>query len=246
MGVFSNVEIDQALDTGHIVIEPLVRENIRQASVDVTLGEWFYFCGRSHAGVYNPFDEKAVERYFGEPQQARPMSDWRMKLWYGEHDLAGIPEDHPIIWLPARSRILAHSHEFIGINPPGTSELRARSSWGRNGISVCLCAGWGDPGYINRWTWEIHNFNPVAVPLPAGERMGQVIFHRTGMVAGGTYGREKTYESKYQNSDDVVEIIKAWTPESMLPRSYKDERRLPMPINVDEIQARFEEDLIRP
>ena len=38
-------------------------------------------------------------------------------------------------------------------------------------------------------------------------------------------GVRNLYESKYQHSDDVEEIIASWTAEDMLPRNYKDERR---------------------
>lgn len=221
MGVYSNKEIRKALLQSHIVCRPLVEDNIRGSSVDMTMGEWYYVARRagqamsSPPGVYNPFDEDDVKRYFAGPFRAEAVG-WSLKL-------KGIAPNHPVIMLLPGMRILAHSHEFIGIHPPGTSEMRARSSWGRNGISVCLCAGWGDPGYINRWTWEVVNFNDEAVPLPVGERMAQMIFHTTGDV-DGHYGDT----GKYQSSTDIDEVISQWDPVDMLPRSYNDERRTPL------------------
>lgn len=201
-------------------------ENVRGSSIDLTLGEWYWACRGDRGGIYNPFDRDAVARYF--------LGPWQAELWPTTRQLdghfrttipaqlEGIPDDHPIIILPARARILAHTHEFVGIKAPGTSEMRARSSWGRNGIMVCACAGWGDPGYINRWTMEIANLNDAAVPLPVGERVAQLIFHTTGDVEGA-YGEG----GKYQTSVELDEVIAGWTPQAMLPRSYKDERRLP-------------------
>ncbi len=29
-------------------------------------------------------------------------------------------------------------------------------------VAVCLDAGWGDPGYVNRWTLEVYNLKPTA------------------------------------------------------------------------------------
>jgi len=123
-------------------------------------------------------------------------------------------------------RILAHTHEFIGIKAPGTSTMQARSTWGRNGVAVCLDAGWGDPGYINRWTMEIYNMNQHhSVLLPVGERIAQIVFHETGEVEG----EYSNLSGKYQNyaADDLPNLIKNWRPEQMLPRAFKDERQKP-------------------
>lgn len=219
MSVFSNVEIRHAIMRGHLICHPFTDENVRGSSIDVTLGEFYYECNDKAGitpGLYNPFDQEDVERYFGAVQQATPARELGF-------DLRGIDPDHPIILLKPRSRILAHTNEFVGIKPPGTSEMRARSSWGRNGISVCLCAGWGDPGYYSRWTMEISNFNDEAVPLPVGERIAQMIFHRTGTVS-----ENYADGGKYQSTDDVKELVLNWKPEMMLPRAYKDQRRLPV------------------
>ncbi len=86
----------------------------------------------------------------------------------GVNRLKNIPLDHPVISLKPGERILAHTHEFFGIKPPGACELKARSSWARNGIAVCFDAGFVDPGYINRLTLEIYNLNhreTVAIQL---------------------------------------------------------------------------------
>lgn len=225
MAVFSDIEIKNALKTGHIIIYPLVEDNIRGSSVDVTLGEWFYTTEKAdNRDTYNPFDPGDVKRYFGEPLQAVTHKEWCKTYNHGL--FKGIPEDHLIIVLRPGERILAHTHEFIGINPPGTTEMRARSSWGRNGIASCFDAGWGDPGYINRWTMEIYNLNQKeSVPLPVGERIAQMIFHHTGKVQNH-YGKT----GKYQNSKDIKAIIQTWSPEQMLPKAFKDDRQNPLPL----------------
>jgi len=141
----------------------------------------------------------------------------------------GIPADHPIIVLEPGERILAHTHEFIGIRGDATSTMQARSTWGRNGVAVCLDAGWGDPGYINRWTMEIYNMNQRdAVILPVGERIAQIVFYATGPV-NSEYSK---LSGKYQTAaaDNLAELIKSWGPEQMLPRAYKDKRRKPLDV----------------
>lgn len=229
MGVLSNVQIRERIRAGHIICHPLVEENIAGSSVDVTLGEWFYRTERTgSSGFYNPFDKKDVERYFDGPYKAEKHKKWAKTN--GRREFVGIPSSHPIIILRPGERILGHTHEFIGTKAPGTSTLQARSTWGRNGVAVCLDAGWGDPGYINRWTLEIYNMNQhESVVLPVGERIAQMVFYETGPVTG----EYNTLSGKYQTdpSSDIDAIVDNWKPEQMLPRAYKDMRQIPLNIN---------------
>lgn len=227
-GVYSNTQIKAAINSGHIVFHPYIEEHIAGSSIDVTLGNWYYRTEKkSNGGFYNPFDEGDVQNYFSVAQSAETHSIWAERN--GRKLFAGIPEDHPIIVLAPGERILAHTHEFIGIKAPGTSTMQARSTWGRNGVAVCLDAGWGDPGYINRWTMEIYNMNQHhSVVLPVGERIAQIVFYHTGSVDG----QYKKLSGKYQSDTDVdlKKLIADWRPEHMLPRGYKDQRRKPQSV----------------
>lgn len=231
MGVFSNTQIIAAIDEGHIVCTPYNPKHVSQASLDVTLGYYYYRTSQARKGfVYNPFDKNDVHRYFGEPQQAVIHQDWCNAN--GVKLLEGIPAEHPVIPLKPGERILAHTHEFFGILPPGAAEVKSRSSWGRNGVAVCFDAGWIDPGYINRLTLEIYNLNEhETVLLPVGERIAQIIFHETGKVEGNYgEGRDDGMSGKYQSGTDFEELIRTWTPDQMLPKAYRDRRELPVEI----------------
>lgn len=225
-GVYSNKQIKEAVLDGHIVFHPYIEEHIAGSSIDVTLGHWFYRTERnSNGGFYNPFDENDVQAYFDGPYPAETHELWAKTN--GRKLFSGVPADQLIIVLAPGERILAHTHEFIGIKAPGTSTMQARSTWGRNGVAVCLDAGWGDPGYINRWTMEIYNMNQShSVVLPVGERIAQMVFYHTGEVEG----QYKKISGKYQTGDDsnLVELMRHWRPEHMLPRAYKDIRRKPL------------------
>mgnify|MGYP001319078770 CR=1 FL=1 len=70
-----------------------------------------------------------------------------------------------------------------------------------------------------------------AVVLPVGERMGQLVFMTTGPVDGSYAEGRKGMSGKYQNSDDLDNLIANWRPSDMLPRAYKDARTLPRKIN---------------
>jgi dCTP deaminase len=231
MSVYSNREILAAVEDGTIVCTPFDPDNVSEASLDFTLGHYFYkqeFDDQS--SVYNPFDEAEVARYFKGPLMAIPHAKWC------EHNgftrFRNIPDEHPIIVLRPGERILAHTHEFVGIRAHGgAAEVKSRSSWGRNGVAVCFDAGWIDPGYINRITLEIYNLNKhESVVLPVGERIGQLIFHHTGPVDGGYADGRGGISGKYQHTNDLTELIHSWRPETMLPRAFKDQRHVPVAI----------------
>lgn len=226
--VYSNTQILDAVDNGHIVCIPFNAKHVSQASLDVTLGHYYYRTERIHDHpVYNPFDQDDVARYFGEPLKAVPHAEWCRQN--GVTMLKGIPEDHPVIPLRPGERILGHTHEFFGILPPGACEVKARSTWGRNGIAVCFDAGWIDPGYINRLTLEIYNLNQrETVVLPVGERIAQIMFHDTGDVIGAYgEGRDEGFSGKYQSGTNIAALIENWEPALMLPRAFLDKRALP-------------------
>ncbi len=231
MGVYSNKQIRAALKEGHIVCTPFNPKHVSHASLDVTLGYYYYRTERmSGKTIYNPFDEEDVDRYFDGYLKATTHVEWAKKN--GVTLQKGIPKNHPVIPLRPGERILAHTHEFFGIKPPGAYQVKARSSWGRNGVAVCFDAGWVDPGYINRLTLEIYNLNEhETVLLPVGERIAQAVFLETGEVEG-SYGRGRDggFSGKYQQSDDLKEVIRTWKPEMMLPRAYKDKRMAPKKI----------------
>lgn len=125
-GVYSNTEIVEAIDNGHIIQYPSTPELINGSSVDVRLGHHFYRTDVSteKEGFYNPYDEDDVNRYFGEPLEAQPLREHgyiQGKL--GLAAIKGIDPEHPVIILRPGERILAHTHEFIGIKAPGTSSI---------------------------------------------------------------------------------------------------------------------------
>lgn len=225
MSVYSNIEIKAAIKNDTIVCVPFNEDNVSEASLDFTLGHYFFKQEYSDASkVYNPFDKVAVDRYFDGPLEAMPHAKWCEMNGYAL--FKNIPADHPIIVLRPGERILAHTHEFIGIRAHGGAcEVRSRSSWGRNGVAVCFDAGWVDPGYINRITLEIYNLNMhEAVVLPVGERIGQLIFHKTGVVDGDYTNGRNGISGKYQTTNNLKELMRKWRPEDMLPRAYKDKR----------------------
>lgn len=222
-GVYSNKEIFDAVESGHIVVDPYNPKHVNGSSYDVLLGEHFYKSGREESdNLYNPYDEAAVAEHFGEFMVAEPLSEHtKIMKTLGITAIKNIPSNHPVIVLRPHERILAHTHEFIGIKAPGTTSMQARSTTGRNGVVVCMDAGWGDPGYINRWTMEVKNQNEQYTVLPVGIRIAQIVFQHTGPVIG----EYSQLSGKYQtsSSDSLDEIKANWKPSDMLPKAYKDQ-----------------------
>ncbi|MBW4062084.1 deoxycytidine triphosphate deaminase [Candidatus Saccharibacteria bacterium] len=213
--VYSNRELRDAIMKREVICYPLIEENIKGSSIDVRLGKHFYRTDRlDRPGIFSHRDPDDVERYF-KADVARPVEEVCSEL--GLPVPKGFLPGQLVIALAPHERILAHTLEFVGIQPPGTTEMRARSSTGRIGIAVCKCAGWGDPGYINRWTMEIQNDNDEWVLLIYGERIAQIIFHQTGPV-DGHYGQG----GKYQDGITLGDTVRNWRPAQMLPKSWKD------------------------
>jgi dCTP deaminase len=204
---------------GRIVIEPFNRENLATSSYDVTLGEWFFREEHPHTlkNLYNPYSKKETDMVWGTtPHRAEKAKDI---LLHCDFDHTGIDPNDKVILLNPGETILAHTNEFIGGRESVTTMMKARSSTGRNFIEVCKCAGWGDVGYTNRWTMEItNNSRHYAIPLVVGRRIAQMVFFEVGPVLDADY----TKTGKYQTSQNINELKKAWKPEMMLPRLWND------------------------
>jgi dCTP deaminase len=215
----SRLAIKYHLQAGNIVISPYKKRDLKTTSYDVRLGPHHFRETRRESddpAVLNPFDESHIRRYWGDP--CLPVNAGK---YMDEHGviLKGIRRKDQIIILAPGETILAHTQEFIGGRSCVSTEMRARSSMGRIGITICKCAGWGDLGYISRWTMEITNhMRETSIILVVGMRVAQIIFFQVDPDTAGTYAAD----GKYQNSDVLDEIVRSWTPEMMLPKLYRD------------------------
>jgi dCTP deaminase len=90
-------------------------------------------------------------------------------------------------------RYLAATRERISIPVNLAGQIAARSSWGRDGLSViCGPAGWIDPGYVGRPTLELSVIGSDLEIWP-GDRICQLVLHRLTSAA------EHPYSGKYMN-----------------------------------------------
>lgn len=216
----SDRKVLEHLKKGTIVIEPFMRENLATSSYDVTLGEWVFReqPPEHNHGLYNIWSKRHTEHVWGANRVERAISAKKALEKY-KFEWDGISPNDRVIMLRPGETILAHTNEFIGGRDCITTMMKARSSMGRNFIEVCKCAGWGDVGYVNRWTMEItNNSKNYIIPLVVGRRIAQIIFFETGPILANDY----TSTGKYQTSTDIKKIMTSWKPELMLPRLWED------------------------
>jgi dCTP deaminase len=211
MSILSDRDIKREILNGNIVLFDPDRKcdcNIQNCSVDITLGEYYY---RNKAPIkfLNPWNEKHVNQYWGEFLRAS-----KVETEIHADELGLKVGDMYILLIPGES-ILGHTREFIGGKNNITTMIKARSSMGRNNVTICRDAGWGDINFISRWTLEITNNGTSPLVLPVGSRIGQIIFMRTGEP-------DTIYNGKYQPFTDIDTIVRTWNPTLMLPKAYLD------------------------
>lgn len=220
--LLSRPDVLRHLKKGTIVIDPYKDDNLKTTSYDVSLGQWFWreTHPAARATLHNPYDEKSTNFTWNGPHKAESVANLRKML--ALDSLKGIPDHEQVILLAPGETILGHTQEFIGGRKICVAKMYARSSLGRNFIEVCKDAGWGDIGYINRWTMEItNNSQHFTIPLVVGRRIAQMVFYEVTPLEkkGSDYATEA---GKYQTSQNLAELKKTWNPRMMLPRMHLD------------------------
>ncbi len=216
----SDRRILENIKKGHVVIEPFKRRNLATSSYDVTLGEWYFReqPTKYNHSLFNIWSKAHVEHVWGvdKLEQAVPAREAFKKYNF---KWEGIKPSDKVILLRPGETVLGHTNEFIGGRDCITTMMKARSSLGRSFIEVCKCAGWGDVGYVNRWTMEItNNSRHYLIPLVVGRRIAQIVFFETGPILDRNYAAS----GKYQTADNLEKLKKAWKPSDMIPKLYKD------------------------
>ena len=216
----SDRKILEEIKKGDIVIFPFKKENLATSSYDLTLGEYFFReqPSKYNHSIYNIWSKSHMEHVWGADKVEKAVTAKEAFEKYN-FEWEGISPSDKVILLKPGETILAHTNEFIGGRDHITTMMKARSSLGRSFIEVCKCAGWGDVGYINRWTMEItNNSKNYIIPLICGRRIAQLIFFETGPIVGPDY----SVKGKYNPGKNLAELKKKWNPSMMLPQLYKD------------------------
>lgn len=216
---FSDRLILAHMKAGNIVIKPFVKEHLTSSSYDIRLGRYYYEEQQPEkpGGLFNPYSSGHVKKVWGKPKEAIKAGTL-LDRFPDKNDWQNIEEDDDVILFEPLKTYLCHTYEFIGMRSVGTEMMKARSTTGRIFLEICKCAGWGDNGYINRWTMEItSNCSYYSIPIVVGTRIGQLAFFYTGETDRPYVGR-----GSYQNTNDFEQLEREWSPECMLPKLKRD------------------------
>ena len=146
--ILSDKTIQEMLAAGTLKIDPIEREQVQPASVDIRLGNTFSIVEDSPSGII------ALD------------SEIRYRTIASES----------YVLLPNQF-VLATTMEYFVLPDDVTAFVEGRSSLGRLGLFI-QNAGWVDPGFQGEITLELYNANRCAIELKAGRRVGQLVFAR--------------------------------------------------------------------
>lgn len=140
-----------------------------------------------------------------EKKQVQPASvDLRLDNWFTCPSTnmiwSGGCVDDPFILKP-QMMILARTMESVWLSPFLAAQVGTRSSAMRQGIDVCMSAGWIDPGYSGHITLEITNHGNKPVTLKAGESYCQIVLMQ---VIGCTEPYRGKYGGPQQDESDMM------------------------------------------
>ncbi|MBR5358941.1 MAG: dCTP deaminase [Clostridiales bacterium] len=155
--ILSDKTISKMVEEKTLVIEPVTKEQIQPASVDIRLGNTFSVVDDSPSGIItlgNKIEYKTI-----------------------------VADTYLI--LPGQF-VLATTMEYFELPDDLTAFVEGRSSLGRMGLFI-QNAGWVDPGFKGEITLELYNANKCAIELKAGRRVGQLVFAKMDDSAMNPY-----------------------------------------------------------
>ncbi|MBR6551664.1 MAG: dCTP deaminase [Clostridia bacterium] len=155
--ILSDKTLMKMIENKELIVEPLEKEQIQPASVDIRLGNTFSIVEDTSTGIINLENEIKYKT---------------------------ITTDSYIL-LPNQF-VLATTMEYFDLPDDLTAFVEGRSSLGRMGLFI-QNAGWVDPGFKGEITLELYNANRCAIELKAGRRVGQLVFAKMDDTALNPY-----------------------------------------------------------
>ena len=155
--ILSDKTLTKMLKEKTLIVEPIEKEQIQPASIDIRLGNTFSIVEDTSTGIINLENEIKYKT---------------------------ITSDSYIL-LPNQF-VLATTMEYFDLPDDLTAFVEGRSSLGRMGLFI-QNAGWVDPGFKGEITLELYNANRCAIELKAGRRVGQLVFAKMDETALNPY-----------------------------------------------------------
>ncbi len=175
--ILSDREIEAALDSRRIVIDPMFDRNlqVQPCSVDLRLGSRFALFKPSATPFIDPSEHDSSE--FTE--------------------LTAVEEGHMFVLHPGEF-VLGCTMERVEVPDDLLAKVDGRSSLGRLAILIHATAGFIDPGFRGTITLELSNVGRLPVALRPGMRICQISFETLTSPARRPYGSHHR-GSKYQD-----------------------------------------------
>ena len=171
--LLSDRDIRREIDTARIKLDPLDRDMIQPASIDVRLDRYFRLFDNHKYSVIDPAEEQeGLTRFV---------------------DVGG---DEPFVLHPGEF-VLGSTHEHLTLPDDIAARLEGKSSLGRLGLLTHSTAGFIDPGFTGHVTLELSNTATMPIRLYPGMKIGQFCFFRLTSPAERPYGAGAS-GSRYQ------------------------------------------------
>lgn len=180
--VLSDKDIEWAVRSGNLGIDPFDARRIQPASYDVSLSDKFR--------VFSGAAKKIIVPGELDPDLTRAV------------DLTARGDDALV--LMSRQFLLGMTREYVRIPPFLCARIEGKSSLGRVGLVIHSTAGWIDPGFEGRITLEISNDSPLPIRLTPGMLIGQIAFMQMTSRVLRPYGH-LDLGSKYQGHTEPTE-----------------------------------------
>lgn len=160
----SDVDIKKAIKKGEIKIKPLEKGQVGQGSVDLTLGDTFWFFKEKYCGVRVDLDKVDFKT------ATKKVKADSVVLGPGE-------------------MCLGVSKEKLTLSPGIMGRLEGRSRYARMGLAVHITSAVVQPGSSNHQVYEILNSAPFTIVLHKGMRISQVVFSRMESPTSKPYAK---------------------------------------------------------
>jgi dCTP deaminase len=162
--ILSDNDIKKMLKDGTLKITPLKDDQVGPASVDLTLGnEWYFF----------------------KDEYSRKIVDLRETGFEEAYEMKKAAE----ITLKPGELCLGKTLEKITLPKNVMGKLEGRSRYARMGVIIHLTSALVQPGSDNRQVLEIVNLAPFPIKLHAGMRVSQVVFELLKSDTGRPYAK---------------------------------------------------------
>ena len=186
-GMLTGAEIEKQINKGNIMIDPYDPKCLNPNSYNLKLHPQLLVYKRGYNRRSGTIPESAAD--FESRQYLSPI-DMKSK---NETIELTIPESgltlYPNTLYIGRTVERTATDKFIPM-------INGRSSGGRLGISIHICAGFGDIGFDGTWTLEITAVEPVII-YPNAEIAQICYFNPSGKVG-------KLYRGRYYKQEDAT------------------------------------------